>query len=283
MITFKAKNAAGEIVNSALTPFVFPAGEAHIKFPEGVELQKEEIAILQPDADSLHTDLFILAAWSETVHALSSVLVTLVLPYMPGARADRGTPFGLGMYRDFLANMNIDNILIFDPHSFVTLKEMPFSAHYLYPSDLFSAPQIKEVLSKYDGIIAPDKGAVERAAGVSDVADLPVFTATKHRDESTGKLSNFQIDGLDPEKKYLIIDDICDGGGTFLGLAAASGMPKGSLDLYVSHGVFSKEALKNLSETFGHVYTTNSYNPRRVLPDNFTRFDIIRPLMNKFS
>jgi ribose-phosphate pyrophosphokinase len=89
------------------------------------------------------------------------------------------------------------------------------------------------------------------------------------------------------------VDDICDGGGTFLGLAEATGLPWSRVDLYVSHGVFSKNALKNLSEKFEYVYTTNSYDPQRALTtretefqdedDTFERFDVIRLLLSKIK
>jgi ribose-phosphate pyrophosphokinase len=84
------------------------------------------------------------------------------------------------------------------------------------------------------------------------------------------------------------VDDICDGGGTFLGLAEATGLPWSRVDLYVSHGVFSKNALDNLRERFEYVYTTNSYNPKRDLNDAddfgaFERFDVIRLLLSKIK
>jgi ribose-phosphate pyrophosphokinase len=294
MITFKAKEASGEIINSALHPFTFPAGEKHIKQTEGRGLQPVEISIFQPTPESMHDDLFELAMWAdyisneqvENTH-LKSVLI---MPYMPAARADRGNPFGLSVYADFINSMFIDQIIIFDPHSQKTpeLLHAYENLTVVYSHELFDQKHMRAVLNQYTGIIAPDKGAALRAQGVANVAGLPVFTATKERDEATGNLSNFAIEGLDPDGIYLIVDDICDGGGTFLGLAKASGLEYGSLDLYVSHGVFSKEALFNLAMKFEYVYTTNSYNPTRVLTieedpkdTTYRRFDVIRLLESK--
>jgi ribose-phosphate pyrophosphokinase len=298
MITFKAKTENGEIINSALSPFTFPAGEAHIKREEKRELEAVEIAILQPSADSLHTDLFHLAMWNNYLlnhdGEDNETKTVLIIPYFPGARADRGNPFGLDVYADFINGLGIHQIIIFDPHSQVTCERLnPLeNLTVVYSDDLFDQVHMRAVLHGYDGIIAPDKGAVFRASAVAAVADLPVFTATKERDEATGKLSNFAIEGLDPEGTYLIVDDICDGGGTFLGLAEASGLGYGQLDLYVSHGVFSKKALENLATTFEYTFTTNSYNPQRPLTSrlsefqdddsrHFRRFDVIRLLESK--
>ncbi len=299
MITFKAKDPSGEIINSALHEFTFPAGEKHIKHADHRVLEKIEIAVFQPTPTSINDDLITLAMWAATVHADSPSEDTpksvLIMPYVPGARADRGVPFGLKVYTDIINNLDIDQIIIFDPHSQRTVELLDAYEHLtvVYSNELFDQVHMRAVLNQYNGIIAPDKGAALRAQAVADVAGLPVFTATKHRDEETGKLSNFAIDGLDPDGTYLIIDDICDGGGTFLGLVDASGLGFGQIDLYVSHGVFSKEALHNLSERFEYVYTTNSYDPARSLKplayvedfsyDAFRRFDVIRLLQSKIK
>jgi len=296
MITFKAKDASGEIINSALHEFTFPAGEKHIKQTEGRDLQPVEIAIFQPSPSSMHDDLFALAMWADYLLATKSKAV-LIAPYVPGARADRGKPFGARRYAQFIGETWVDQVIIFDPHSPVIVEELKLwvkddtEVTVVHSYELFNQKHMRAVLNQYDGIIAPDKGAALRAQSVADLSELPVFTATKNRDEETGKLSNFSIDGLDPDGTYLIIDDICDGGGTFLGLKDASGMGFGQIDLYVSHGVFSKDALHNLSENFEYIYTTNSYDPARVLKpalyeedgtyDAFRRFDVIRLLQSK--
>lgn len=302
MITFKAKTATGEIIKSALSPFTFPAGEAHTKREEQRELEPTEIAIIQPSADSIHDDLFQLAMWNDyVVGSLVAPTATkrvLILPYVPGARADRGTPWGAEVYTEFINRLELDQVIIFDPHSPVVVQLLDDwtedSLTVVHSDELWEQFLLQMTLTHYTGIIAPDKGAVERATAMADLAKLPVFTATKHRDEATGKLSGFAIDGLDPEGRYLIVDDICDGGGTFLGLAEASGLGYGHIDLYVSHGVFSKDALYNLKQKFEFIFTTNSYNPTRVLNDHgdfgdedaheaYRRFDVIRLLLSKIN
>lgn len=298
MITFRAKDPSGEIINSALHEFTFPAGEKHIKHAEHRVLEKVEIAIFQPSPSSIHDDLFALAMWADYLLGSKSKTV-LIAPYLPGARADRGRPFGAREYAKFIGEMWIDQYITFDPHSPVIIDELELwgkddaEVTVVHSNELFDQGHMRAVLNQYNGIIAPDKGAALRAQAVADVAGLPVFTATKNRDEETGKLSNFSIDGLDPDGTYLIIDDICDGGGTFLGLKDASGLGFGQIDLYVSHGIFSKDALHNLSENFEYVYTTNSYDPMRTLKpmpyieeegyDAFRRFDVIRLLESKIK
>lgn len=306
MIKFKAKDASGEVFNSALSAFTFPAGESHIKREQQRPLEKTEIAILQPTPESLHTDLFHLAMWSNYLSETdNTVRQVAVIPYFPGARADRGAPFGVGVYASFLYGTAVDEVVIFDPHSRVAVDQLNcdpkfFKVTVVRPSELFKASHIvygfKE---KYDGIIAPDKGAEERATAVAGVLGLPVFTVQKTRDFETGKLLGFDTSDIPEEGKFLLVDDICDGGGTFMGIAKATGLSKDQLDLYVSHGIFSGKALSNLPDYFGNVFTTNSYNPKQELLSDrvsweeaeeyeaalkvYQRRDVVRLLLDKIN
>lgn len=303
MITFKARTTNGEIINSALSDFTFPAGEKHIKREEQRELEPVEIAIFQPEPYSIHDDLFQLAMWNDYLKIENADTPpegpskrVLVSPYFPGARADRGQPFGLGVYAQFIRDLELDQILIYDPHSGMTGDTLHAAAGVVtlvYPEDILNTRNSKIVMPNiYDGVIAPDKGAHDRAIGVAEALGLPLYTAEKQRDFETGKLSGFSID-LPATGHFLIVDDICDGGGTFLGLAGV--VPSAvRLDLYVSHGIFSKNALLNLSLKFNRVFTTNSYAPLRLLNDHgdfgdidaddpFRRIDIIRPLLDRIS
>jgi ribose-phosphate pyrophosphokinase len=304
MITFKAKTRSGEIIKSAISDFIFPAGEAHLKVEPKRELEPTEIAIIQPSADSLHDDLFKLAMWNNYLTG-RGIRMVLIIPYFPGARADRVSPgveepFGLSVYAEFIGNMVLDQIILFDPHSEGVVNELKLSDQGLKitvvkSAELFELPHVKDAMvGLWDGIIAPDKGALTRASEVAEVLGVPVYTAEKTRDPQTGKLNGFKIEDL-PEssphsaetfKCFLIVDDICDRGGTFLGLVKAIGRPYGNIGLFVSHGVFSSDALDTLPTEFEDIYTTNSYNPKRDLNENYPfgtyeRFDIIHLMLEK--
>jgi ribose-phosphate pyrophosphokinase len=304
MITFKAKTESGEIIKSAISDFIFPAGEAHIKVEPKRSIEATEIAIIQPSSDSLHDDLFKLAMWEDYLYTQPDTATVLVIPYFPGARADRISPgveepFGLGVYSKFIKNMLLDQIIIFDPHSEATeailTEDGSQNVTIVESWELFMQPEVKNsIIGAYSGIVAPDKGAVGRAGAVAEALDLPLFTAEKTRDPQTGKLTGFSVDLPERDEDghtayYLIVDDICDRGGTFLGLAEASGLDWGQIDLFVSHGVFSSDAVKILPEKFESILTTNSYNPKRNLNPLeleewavvFTRFDVIHLLLSK--
>jgi len=67
----------------------------------------------------------------------------------------------------------------------------------------------------------------------------------------------------------LIVDDICDGGGTFLGLAEElKECNSGDLYLAVSHGIFSKGS-QTLLDNFKSIYSTDSFGQTKVEGINY--------------
>lgn len=82
-----------------------------------------------------------------------------------------------------------------------------------------------------------------------------------------GKEINIELDDkvlgklvFDPDKSIIIFDDICDGGGTFIAEAKflKERFPGRKLELFVTHGIFSK-GFEELFKYFDKIYTTNSY------------------------
>ncbi|OZB88948.1 MAG: hypothetical protein B7X41_05440 [Microbacterium sp. 14-71-5] len=251
----------------------FPAGEAHMKVAhDNTGPGLTEVARIW-GADG--GDLFTLAMWADACHrraeahhasdpASAPHRTVLLMPYLPGARADHAefVPLGSQVYADFINSLRVDVVVCFDPHSPV-MPGMLDRARVVDPAPLIRdsivAPMRLRV-NPYTGIIAPDRGATARAAAVAEACDLPLYQAFKHRDPDTGKLSGFSCDPLPDTGRFLVVDDICDGGGTFAGLADAAGLPPERLSLFVSHGVFSGHARAAL-ESFGEVWTTDSYRP----------------------
>jgi ribose-phosphate pyrophosphokinase len=186
----------------------------------------------------------------------------LELPYLPYARADRrfvtGDSYGLATFARLLNSLQFDVIDTFDVHSAKSfdwinkLVNLNPITHY----DQIT-PIIKDIGRAGLVLIAPDKGAALRYD--LKVYKLPVLVGEKLRDPETGKLSGFRIDPVIVEYgKALIIDDICDGGGTFVGLGEAIKKlnPKIELGLYVSHGIFSQGFYK-LNRVFDHIYISD--------------------------
>lgn len=237
------------------TSTFFPGGEPHVCIERPEEIRGSYVWV---DARvRTAADWVMLLAVLDAVQGLCPKLLALFLPYFPGARQDRrqpGTAFTAKVYADQLRAFALDKVVVVDPHSDVTAALLP---------NLLALPLTIAVPDglRYKGVISPDAGAERRAYAAAAALDLPVVHARKQRDWKTGRLSGFSCEPLPKAGRYLVVDDICDGGGTFIGLADGIG---GSLeyrvDLYVSHGIFSK-GRDDLLRRYSEIYTTDSWYP----------------------
>lgn len=289
MLNFLEITRSGETQRSPISAFNFPAGERHVKVEDRRAFEPVQLAVMTPSPESLHEDLFQIAMWADALddqHDRNGDLVkrVLIMPYVPGARADRGTPYGAKIYSDFISELELDHVAVFDPHSEVAEKLLAGAAPLtiLNPVDVLPK-HLPE--GAYDAVIAPDKGALKRASDVADALGLLLVRGEKRRDFQTGKFFGYTLPQLDPDKKYLVVDDICDGGGTFMLLADSANVPYVNLHLYVSHGVFSKDAFQRLTARhYSKIITTNSFRggfpaATQALNHHHT-IDVTRPLID---
>jgi ribose-phosphate pyrophosphokinase len=257
----------------AASPFKYPGGELHLKDVfENRSRSTVWIADVRfgPDGDQ---DLTYAAMLANIAHQRQAPFV-LFLPYLPAARSDKvgylKDPIGVEVYADRINAMNPQQVISIDIHSPVAhryvrnlteLKSLPLIKRSLrYEPQLSS--QFDKNFEHYDGVIVPDKGAIDRASWVAKnlgVWGIPFYQADKKRDLETGDILGIEmVDELPPEGRYIVVDDICDGGGTFIGLAEATGLPREQLTLWVTHGIFSGQAQK-LRRHYGQIYTTDSH------------------------
>lgn len=259
--------------------FRFPDGQPHIEFAEEA-LQAaiargrvDVIATLKSGSDILDLGLAVDAidsmriAMQNAASAVQSFDLTVNVSYMLGARMDRriaaGQPATLAVIATMLqsAIQGRATLRILDPHSAVTLQLLPGAV--ALPPDQLVAFALAEIAKQEDAppvVIIPDAGAVSRTMGILQRLGASNARAkcSKVRDSQTGKLSGFQlVEGDVRDHAVLIVDDVCDGGGTFTGVAnvlRANGAKR--VYLCVTHGIFSKGiALSGIDRS----YCSDSY------------------------
>lgn len=253
----------GVVGKSSPTIFQFPGGEWHLKDLPEIKPEWRDGGKLWYVADvrgANTNDLMQASLWNNVPRWVREEgrdgdPFALMLPYLPAARADRGVPFGVGMYANLVNVMEAERVLIMDPHSPVG----PARLH----NDVTVVEHDSLIAEAFDGIelqaiICPDEGAKVRAESAANYMGLDVYYCEKHRDFETGQLSGFKVPELPRGGRFLVVDDICDGGGTFRGLAQASGVGRDHLALWVTHGVFSGPAA-HLRENFRWIATTDSH------------------------
>lgn len=230
----------------------FPAGEPSLK----LEPCSGTVAVIQCFFDTC--DDLILALMAEdilrNVYDIPSIRINL--PYMPFSREDRRTvhngSFGLKILAKLLEPF--DAVTTIDMHSergskwFKTFLDIPVQ------------PYITQAIndSECDVVVLPDKGAADKYTPL--IQDKDIICGSKVRDPETGWITKYELPEYDfDKKKVLVVDDICDGGATFIKLAEAMKEREGwaLLNLYVTHGIFSK-GLERLKEHYHHIYTTET-------------------------
>ena len=191
--------------------------------------------------------------------------VHVVLPYIPYARQDRvcdaGESFSLRVFSKLLNSLGLGKVTMVDAHSDVAPALIDNSVN------VSNCAYVRQALEDIGGtdvlIVSPDSGANKKVHKL--VKDLgtgnTVIACDKERDPATGALSGFQVFADDlGGRDCLIVDDICDGGRTFIGVATELRKKNaGDIYLFVTHGIFSA-GFTDLSIIFKKVYCTDSFS-----------------------
>ncbi|MEW7278861.1 ribose-phosphate diphosphokinase [Aquimarina sp. 2201CG1-2-11] len=251
--------------------FVFNGGEPHIKIKE----QHIEDSVTITHRIKSFNDLGLLLIATDALRRMDVKVINAFIPYFPAARQDRlmvsGESLSVKVYADIINAQNYNRVTVFDPHSEVTpalLNNVKVIQNYEF------VQQCLQTLNEEIVLVAPDGGALKKIYKVSEfLGGVEVIECSKRRDVKTGQLSGFRVYEEDLKGKHcVIVDDICDGGGTFLGLAEALKKKNaGKLSLVISHGIFSN-GIEKLSEAFNHVFTTNSF--RDINDERITQIEV---------
>ena len=242
------------------TTATFPGGEVHVavneSFANHIPQMIRITAHLRSPADQMA--LFML---TDAIRRACRAPIHLHMPYVPYARQDRvcnpGEALAAKVFCQMINAQGYESVTIFDPHSDV----VPALLDRVIVKDAADAIDLVLGRSKFaDGVtfIAPDAGAQKRVLKLAKRFGVDsVVCADKVRDTKTGEIRGIAINGVFPAgKPALVIDDICDGGATFIALSeqiVTNNTLDGPLYLYVSHGIFSK-GVGRVAEHYDHVF-----------------------------
>jgi len=203
-------------------------------------------------------------------HTFKLKEISLYVPFFLGARSDRKFLTGQSNYLKtvicpIINSQKFSRVTILDPHSDV-LEACIENFQKITNVD-FAATSIKDISDK-PTLISPDAGALKKIYDVAKAVECnDVIVANKLRDMASGKIIRTEVPGLNNEpgqKNFIIIDDICDGGRTFIEIAKAirdvrsKEIFNDKIYLVVTHGIFSA-GFEELEKWFDGIYTTNSF------------------------
>lgn len=240
---------------------VYPDSQLHVY----VEVEPEEYmarVIVSLDSPQKLLELCLIANALDNDKSIAKS--ELHITYLMAARSDRihdlprGHSFDLEVVANIINSLEFLDVYLYDPHSDVAAGLIK-RAYVVTNQELVEAYDPKE-----DAVlIIPDAGAAKKAhryAEWNPSLKDPVH-CIKHRDLSTGKIT---LEVLNPVtcagRHCVIIDDICDGGGTFLMIAKQlrdQDCNPASMTLIVTHGIFSK-GFDDLAQYFDQIICSDS-------------------------
>jgi ribose-phosphate pyrophosphokinase len=272
----------------------FPDGQQSIKITSGVA---SEIAIKIYSRFTSFQDLELILCATSALKNLGMTDIFLYVPYFLGGRSDRKFEEGsINYIKDVVAPIinaqHYKGVIVLDPHSDVIeacIDRLDKIDNYSLVKAALTAIDNTNAAREKMCIISPDAGALKKIYGVAKHFDIrDVLTAAKVRDLSTGKILHTEIPQITGStgKNFVIIDDICDGGRTFIEVAKAirEKRPKlmfnDKIYLIVTHGIFSNNLLELSQHTDG-IYSTNSVKDIKV--EEYSDYTVPEGFLTQFN
>lgn len=211
---------------------------------------------------SINDDLIALANVVDAVERrYPNAGIELYLPYLPYSRQDRAVKPGeansLKVIGKMINGMGFRSVFTYDAHS--PVADAAIDNLVVFDQfDIFKGiyPSFREVY-----IVAPDEGARKKCESFAErVGAAGVITCAKDRVD--GKVVGLKVlDTVPDYANLLVLDDLCDGGRTFIEVSKAlefSGKQNvATIDLAVTHGLFTK-GVDVVAHWFNTIYTTDS-------------------------
>jgi ribose-phosphate pyrophosphokinase len=267
----------------------FPDGQQSIKILSGTYVSYNTIKDLEyvKIKSRLNTfrDLELIICATQALKEIGVKDIHLYIPYCIGGRSDRkffegGVNYIKNVIAPVINLQRYSQVEIMDPHSDVL--EACINNFKKIDNLLLVSFALKDYFTDIKGkthtdyasmnLVSPDAGALKKVFHVAENIGFKgeVIIASKHRNPETGKIdyTSVPLSPNDADKDMFIIDDICDGGRTFIEIAKAIKASQdlssaiqpdryGKIYLIVTHGIFSA-GFEELNKFFHRIYSTNS-------------------------
>lgn len=236
------------------TFFTYPDQQPHVRLSSDIQ-ENDDVKVV---CSLTHpAKILQLLEVSNAIDHIFAKKKVLVIPYLMAARFDRimqpGDSFDLEVVAEMINHCAFDKVILWDVHSEVAMGLIKKAVN------VPNKPMVQSYCTEDSVLICPDAGSAKKVKEYLtwNPCLVDVVYCIKNRNVQTGEL-NLRV--LEPEKcvdrSCVIIDDLCDGGSTFLEIAKQI-QPK-RLTLVVTHGIFSK-GFDELSKYFHEIIVSNSY------------------------
>ena len=227
----------------------FSDGEIYPVFMESV---RGDYVFLIQSTQSPTDNLMELLLMIDAVRRASAYKVIAVLPYYGYARQDRKDRPRVAIGSKLVANMLVaagaDRVITMDLHAPQIQGYFDIPVDHLDSSAVF-IPYIEQLKVENLTFAAPDVGSTNRVREIASYFNAEMVICDKHR-KRANEIASMVVIGDVTGRDIVIIDDICDTGGT-LAKSAALLIEKGarSVRAMITHPVLSGKAYENINNS----------------------------------
>lgn len=245
----------------------FADGETLVELGESV--RGKRCYIIQSTCKPVNETLMEVLICLDALRRSSAAEVTCIIPYYGYARQDRKAmprqPITAKLVASMLEHAGANRVVTFDLHA------AQIQGFFHCPvDDLTTVPMMGQYFRRKNlnpddlVVVSPDHGGVKRARTLAEMLGSPLAIIDKRRPQANVAEAANIIGDVD-NKDVIIVDDICDTGGSLL---AASNILKehGAKDIYVciTHGLFSNGAAERIENSpIKEVVVTNTIIPSK--------------------
>lgn len=227
----------------------FSDGEIGVEFQESI---RGRSVFLVQSTYSPTDNLMELLLMIDAAKRASAYKVIAVMPYYGYARQDRKDRPRVAIGSKLVANMltaaGADRVVTMDLHAPQIQGYFDIPVDHLDSSAIF-IPYIENLNLKNLTFAAPDVGSANRIREISTYFECEMVICDKHR-KRANEIASMVVIGDVTDRDIVLIDDICDTGGT---LAKSAGLMKEkgarSVRALCTHPVLSGKAYENIQNS----------------------------------
>jgi ribose-phosphate pyrophosphokinase len=227
----------------------FSDGEFQPVFQESI---RGDMVFLIQSTFSPTDNLMELLLMIDAAKRASAYKVVAVIPYYGFARQDRKDKPRVAIGSKLVANMleaaGTDRVITMDLHAPQIQGYFDIPVDHLESSSIF-IPYIDSLKLENLTFAAPDVGSANRIREIASYFEVEMVICDKHR-KRANEISSMVVIGDVSNRDVVLIDDICDTGGT-LAKSAALLKEKGarSVRALITHPVLSGKAYENIENS----------------------------------
>ncbi len=227
----------------------FSDGEIYVEFQESI---RGRFVFLIQSTYSPSDNLMELLLMIDAAKRASAYKVIAVIPYYGLARQDRKDRPRVAIGSKLVANMltaaGADRVITMDLHAPQIQGYFDIPVDHLESSAIF-IPYIENLKLANLTFAAPDVGSANRIREIATYFECEMVICDKHR-KRANEIASMVVIGDVTGRDVVLIDDICDTGGTLVKSAALM-MEKGanSVRALCTHPVLSGNAYNNIANS----------------------------------